>query len=84
MNYTHKFSSDSDYIFFAHKAMQSVNLYNQIKIAMRKVTSDKLTAGMFSSNFKDKVKFIASDQTFTFMNGIKGTLGYWENFYLMF
>ena len=65
--------------------MQCVNLYNQIKIAMRKVTSDKLTAGMFSSNFKDKVKyFIASDQAFTFMNGIKGTLGYWKNFCLMF
>ena len=65
--------------------MQCVNLYNQINIAMRKVTSDKLTAGMFSSSFKYKVKyFIASDQAFTFMNGIKGTPGYWKNFYLMF
>ena len=48
---------------------------------MRKVTSDKLTAGMFSSNFKDKVKdFIASDQAFTFTNGIKGTPAYWKKF----
>ena len=40
---------------------------------MRKVTSDKLTVGMLSSNFKEKVKdFIASNQGFTFMNGFKG------------
>ena len=77
MNYTHKFSSDSDYIFFAHKVTQSVNLHNQINIAMRKVTSDELTAGMLSSNFKGKVKFfIASDQAFTFMNAVKGTPAY--------
>ena len=57
--------------------MQSVNLHNQINIALRKVTSGKLTAGMLSSNFKDKVKdFIASDQAF--INGIKGTPAYWE------
>ena len=81
MNYPHNFSSDSDYIFFACKVTQSVNLHNQINIVMRKVTSDKLTAGMLSSNLKDKVKdFIASDQTFTFMNGIKGTPAYWKNF----
>ena len=67
LNYTQKFSSDSDYIFFAHKIMQSVNLNNQINIAMRKVASNNLTAGMLCSNFNEKVKdFIASDQAFTF------------------
>ena len=81
LNYTHKFFSDSDHIFFAHKVMQSVNFHNQINIAMRKVTSDKLTAGMLSSNFKDKVKdFIASDQAFTFMNSIKGAPAYCKKF----
>ena len=61
--------------------MQSVNLRNHVSIAMRKVTSDKLTAGMLSSNFKDKVKgFIASHQAFTFMNAIKGTPVYWKKF----
>ena len=34
---------------------------------------------MLSSNFKDKVNdFIANDQAFTFINGIKGTPAYWE------
>ena len=44
---------------------------------MRKVTSDKVTAGTLSSNFKDKLEdFIASDQAFIFTNGIKGTPAY--------
>ena len=81
LNYTQKFSSDSDNLFFAHKIMQSVNLNNQINIAMRKVASNNLTAGMLCSNFKEKVKgFIASDQAFTFMSGIKGAPAYWKKF----
>ena len=61
--------------------MQSVNLNNQINIAMRKVASNNLTAGMLCSNFKEKVKgFIASDQAFAFMSSIKGTPAYWEKF----
>ena len=56
LNYTHKSSSDSHYIFFALKVTQSVNFHNQINITMRKVTSGKLTAGMLSSNFKEESK----------------------------
>ena len=81
LNYTQKFSSDSDYIFFAHLVMQRLNLSNQINISMRKVTSSQLTAGMLSSNFHEKVKeLIASNQGFTFMNSIKGTPAYWKKF----
>ena len=77
LSYTQKFSSHSDYIFFAHSVMQKLNRSNQINIAMRKVTSNPLTAGMLSSNFNEKVKeFIASDQAFTFMNSIQGTPAY--------
>ena len=39
LNYTQKFSSDSDYIFFAHSVMRKLNLINQTNIAMRKATS---------------------------------------------
>ena len=81
LNYTQKFSSDSNYIFFAHSVMQKLNLSNQINIAMRKVTSSQVTAGMLSSNFNEKVKeFIASDQAFTFMNSIKGTPAFSKKF----
>ena len=81
LSYTQKFSSDSDYIFFAHSVMQKVNLSNQINIAMRKVTSSQLTAGMLSSKFNEKVKeLINSDQVFTFMNSIKGASAYWKKF----
>ena len=48
---------------------------------MRKVTSNNLTTGMLSSNSKDKVKdIIASDQAFTFVNGIKEAPAYWKKF----
>ena len=62
---------------FTHSVIQKLNRSNQMNIAMRKVTSNQLTAGMLSSKFSDKVKkFIASDQDFTFMNNIKGTQAY--------
>ena len=60
LNYTQKFSSDSDYIFFAHSVIQKLNFKNQINIAMRKVASDQSTAGILSINLNEKVKeFIA-------------------------
>ena len=72
LNYTQKFSPDSDYIFFAHSVMQKLNPSNQINIAVRKVTSSQLTAGMLCSNFSENVKgFIASDQVFTFMEVLR-------------
>ena len=79
LNYTQKFSSNSDHRFFAHSVMQKLNRSGQVNIAMRKVTSSLLTAGMHSSNFNEKVKeCIVSEQAFTFMNSIKGTSAYWE------
>ena len=81
LNYTQKFSSDADYIFFAHSYLQQLSLKEQISIAMKKVSGTSLTAGMLSGNFKEKVKeFIATDQAYTFMNSIKGTPAYWKKF----
>ena len=81
LNYTQKFASDSDYIFFAHSVMQRIYLNNQINIAMRKVSANTLTAGMLSKNFKNTVKeFIAHDNAYAFMNTIKGTPAYWKKF----
>ena len=48
---------------------------------MHKVCSDKLTAGMLSEDFKEKVReFIATDQVCSFMSCIKGTPAYWKKF----
>ena len=81
LNYSQKFASDSDYIFFAHSVLQKLQLNSQINIAMRKVACNTLTAGMLSKNFKENVKkFIAKDKAYSFMNVIKGTPAYWEKF----
>ena len=81
LNYKQKFSSDSDYIFFVQSVTQHLNLNSRINIAMQKVKADGLTAGMLSTNFKERVQsFIAHDDAFTFMNTIKGTPAYWKKF----
>ena len=62
LQYTQKFASDNDYIFFAHTVLQKVQLSSQINIAMKKVLSNDLTAGMLSKNFKQRVQeFIAKE-----------------------
>ena len=81
LNYKQKFASDSDYIFYALSVMLQLNLNSQINIAMKKVCTSQLTAGMLSSNFSDTVKsFIAKDEGFSFMNSVKGTPAYWKKF----
>ena len=81
LNYTQQFSSDSDYIFFAHSFLQQLSLNSQINIAMQNLAPRNVTAGMLTQNFKETVKqFSASDEAFSFMNSIKGTPAYWKKF----
>ena len=48
---------------------------------MRKVASNKSTAGMLTSDFTEIVNdSISSDKAFTFMNNIKGTPEYQQKF----
>ena len=81
LNYKQKFSSDSDYIFYALSVMQQLNLNSQINIAMKKLCTNQLNAGMLSNNFSDTVNaFIAKDEGYSFMTPIKGTPAYWKKF----
>ena len=52
LNYSLHFASDPDYIFFAHSVMQKIQSNNQISIAMRKITSNTVNAGILSNNSK--------------------------------
>ena len=79
LNYVQHFASDPDYIFFAHSIMQKIQLNDQISIAMRKITSNSLNAGMLSNNFKATVQqFIAQDKACS-LSSIEGTPAYWKN-----
>ena len=81
LNYKQKFAADSNYIFYALSVTLQLNLNNQINIAMKKVCTNRLTAGMLSINFSDTVKsFIAKDEGFNFTNSVKGTPAYWKIF----
>ncbi|XP_066934413.1 uncharacterized protein [Clytia hemisphaerica] len=79
LNYTQKFASDSDYIFFAHKTLLQLNLRSKINIAMR-ISNSNLTAGLLANNFNDTIQnCVASDNAYKFMSTIKGTPAYWQH-----
>ena len=81
LNHSQVFQSDSDYIFFAHTVLQRIQLNDQIKFALNKVSTDLPTAGMLKGNFKEKVKqFIARGKDYSFMRSIKGIPAYWRKF----
>ena len=72
LHYSQKFAADSDYIFFGYSVLQKVQYSSHINIAMKKVISKHLTAGMLSKNFKQRVKeLIAKDKAFSFMVQLK-------------
>ena len=80
LNYTQKFSSDTDYIFFAHKTLLQHNLRSQINIALKRVTNCTLNAGMLGRNYDETIKnFVATDSGYKFMSTIKGTPAYWQH-----
>ena len=80
LNYTQRFASNGDYIFFAHYVMQQINLFNQINVATNKVKGT-ITAGQLKKNFKSTVRsFISEDKGYMFMKSVKGTPAYWKQF----
>ena len=81
LNYSQKIASDSDYIFFAQSVMQHLKLNSSISIAMQKIKSNNLTAGILSQNYTETIKsLIVNDEDFNFMNTLKGTPAYWKRF----
>ena len=81
LNYTQLFASDPDFIFFALSITQQLKLKNQINVAMKKVCSGNLTAGLLSQIFSERVKsFMVKDEAYHFMSTIKGTPAYWKKF----
>ena len=80
LNYTQRFSSNADYMFFAHYVTQQIHLHDQINVATRKVRGD-ITAGQLQRNFQETVQsFVSKDQGYLLMKSIKGTPAYWKNF----
>ena len=52
-------------------------------VALQKIKSNNLTAGILSLNYTETTKsLIANDETFNFMNTLKGTPAYWKRFQL--
>ena len=77
LNYTQKFASDSDYIFFAQIITQHLRIMSRINIAMKKV-SGNLTAGDLRNNYDSTIKRLIQDQeAYKFLQEVKGCPAYW-------
>ena len=81
LHYSQPFAAGSDYISFSHSVLQNVQLNSQINIAMERVISNNLNAGILNKNVKRRVKeLIAKDKGFSVMSSIKGTPTNWKKF----
>ena len=57
------------------------HLRSSIKSAMHKIKSGKIIAGSIKTIFKETIeRFVASDNSFSFMNSVKETPTYWKQF----
>ena len=81
LKYTQMFASEADYIFYALSVTQELKLNSQINIALKKICTGQLTAGMLTNNFSDTISsFLSKDDVYQFMSTIKGTPAYWKKF----
>ena len=73
------FASDSDYICYGLSVTQQLKLNSEINIALRKVCTGTVTAGMLSQSFAEAIQsFVGKDEAYRFTNTIKGTPAYWK------
>ena len=78
--FTQIFASETDYIFYALSVTKELKINSQINIALKKICTGELTAGMLKNNFSDTVSsFLSKDDAYQFMGTIKGTLAYFRS-----
>ena len=80
MHYSQTFASDAGYVFFTRNVLQDKHFQEQINIVMRKVSARNVRPGLLNNaNFHETLRqYLQNDQTFVFMNSVKGTPAYWE------
>ena len=73
--FNHSFASDSDYIFFLGKFMNSTIYAHQLTSQCRKQNQVKWLLDQLKTFLRKLLKeFVASDNVFSFMISVKGTL----------
>ena len=78
LNFSQRFSSCTDYIFFAQYVMLQLNIYNQMNIAVSKVKGS-INAGQLNNNFKETLRgLVCEDKGYSFLKAIKGSAAYWK------
>ena len=81
LNYTGRFASNPEYLFFAQFITEQKKVQDSINIALKKVHGRTLTAqevrNMDNATLRN---LIFSDQAYTFMKNIPGSPSYWKRF----
>ena len=84
LNFSQRFSSCTEYIFFAQYLMLQLNIYNQINIAVSKVKGS-INVGQLRNNFKETLRgLVCEDKGYSFLKSVKGSAAYWKLFCLTF
>ena len=78
LNFSQRFSSCTDYIFFAQYVMLQLNIYNQMNIAVSKVKGS-INAGQLKNNFNETLRgLVCEDKGYSFLKSVKGSAAYWK------
>ena len=60
--------------------LQNKNMVELINIAMRKVSTPTLRAGLLNNvSFSEALQYLENYQAIAFMNFVKGTPAYWKS-----
>ena len=81
MTFNQYFASDTNYIFFARSVYEQHRLRSSINFATHKIKLGTLATGIAKNSFKGTIeRFVASDNSFSFMSSVRGTPAYWKQF----
>ena len=79
LNYTGRFASNPEYLFFIQYIVEQKKVSDNIAIALRKMNGN-VTAGALRGATGDLQQLIFNDQTFLFLQQIPGSPPYWKKF----
>lgn len=80
LNYSGRFASNAEYLFFAQFIIEQKKISEQINIALKKVCGQRVTASQLKSNPQMLRKLICQEQAYMFLQKIRGSPPYWQRF----
>ena len=80
LNYSRRFATNPEYLFFAQFIIEQKKVSDSINIALKKVHGQSVTASQLRNNPERLTNLICQDQACLFLRQIPGTAPYWQKF----